>query len=550
MEAVQAHRHRIGIAVFHDGNPGHLWRGEVASRFGEVLISTGVVMWLATSLQSPAAVGLAVAALGLPFLLAGPLGVGLENAGRPGAPLKWLNFLRIVLLIGIVGLYFYTIPLAIYPLLFLFSLFGRLHDAARTGAVRTCLAPGEPEHVANDIFIGEAIAAVLGPILAALLYVLAGGQIFVVAIVAAIAFLISGNSEGLLDVLPPNRRAFLLATPESLYPNGYVPALGHTQESPALSDEEWREEALPAWYQQGPTSFGQALSELRTGLGLAGISTKSGVGLWSQSVLGLAGGALSALLVFYITSDLSLPSFYLGPFMAAEGAGLVLGSQALSAEAGRGWGARLWFGMLSMGALFVALAAFPSLPIALLCALLLGLTMAVAVSGARRAVYLDFDPVEQRSLTAAEAWVAGLGTVCGALFVAVFLAGTNPLTGAPDLPLTLPGWPASQLLVILGAAEIVGAVLLAIMSSTGKRGVGAGTGGGPGTRGRLPASASLATGEGQAYDTGSYQSWGTGAENDEWDSGDDWDVEEDDFQDNTPSSRYPRQPGGRGPSRW
>jgi hypothetical protein len=552
MEAVQAHRHRIGIAIFHDGNPGHLWRGEFASKFGEVLVSTSVIMWLATSLQSPVAVGLAVAALGLPFLLAGPLGVGLENADRPGTPLRWLNFLRIALVIGIIALFFHTIPLAIYPLLFVFSLLGRLHDAARTGAVRACLAPGEPEHVANDIYIGDAIAAVLGPIVAALLYVLAGGQILVVVIVAGVAFLISGNSEGLLDALPPGRRAFLLATPETLYSNGYLPALGHTVETDDLSDEEWREEALPAWYQQGPTSFAKALSELRSGLGLAGISTKAGVALWSLSVLGLAGGAFSTLLVFYITGVMGLSSFYLGPFMAAEAGGLVLGSLALSAEAGRAWGARLWFGMLGTGALFVVFAMFPSLPIALVFALLLGLTTALAVSGARRALYLDFDPVEQRSITSAEAWVSALGTVCGAVFVLLFLAGTNPVSGAPHLPHTLPGWPAGQLLVILGLSVIGAAVLLAMMGATAKK---SGNARELGTRGRLPVSP-LGTAEGQAYNTGRYESRQSGAESDEWESDGDWGGDEDDFASSAeyevdaPSSRYPRQPGGRGPSHW
>lgn len=556
MEAVQAHRHRIGIAIFHDGNPGHLWRGEIASKFGEVLLSTGVVMWLATSLQSPVAVGLAVAALGLPFVLAGPLGVGLENAEHPENPLKWLNFLRIALVIGIIALYFHTIPLAIYPLLFVFSLLGRLHDAARTGAVRACLAPGEPEHVANDIYIGGAIATVLGPILAALFTILAGGQILVVAIVAGVAFLISGNAEGLLDALPPGRRAFLLATPETLYPNGYIPALGHTVESEDLSEDEWREEALPAWYQQGPTSFGQALSELRSGLGLAGTSTKAGVGVWSLSVLGLAGGAFSTLLVFYIINVLGLSSFYLGPFMAVEGTGLVLGSLALSAEAGQAWGARLWFGMLATGALFIALALFPSLPIALLSVLVLGLTTAMAVSGARRALYLDFDPVEQRSITAVETWVSALGSVCGALFVVLFLSGTSPLPGAPHLPHTLPGWPAGQLLTILGLSVIVAAIVLGMLSATGKNsgGAGAGNGGGLGTRGRVPVAPG--TSEGQAYHTGRYDARRNGAESDEWETGDDWGGEEDDFasspgyEDDAPPSRYPRQPGGRGPSRW
>src|SRR5215469_3805086 len=52
LQAAVAHRHRIGIAIFHDGNPGHLWRGEIASKFGEVLVAIGAVIWLAAQFQS------------------------------------------------------------------------------------------------------------------------------------------------------------------------------------------------------------------------------------------------------------------------------------------------------------------------------------------------------------------------------------------------------------------------------------------------------------------------------------------------------------------
>ena len=27
LEAAVAHKHRLGLTIFHDGNPGHLWRG-------------------------------------------------------------------------------------------------------------------------------------------------------------------------------------------------------------------------------------------------------------------------------------------------------------------------------------------------------------------------------------------------------------------------------------------------------------------------------------------------------------------------------------------
>ena len=90
---------------------------------------------------------------------------------------------------------------------------------------------------------------------------------------------------------------------------------------------------------------------LRAGFGLAGTSIKAQLGLWGLTALGLTGGAFSALAVFYITDVLNLPSFYLGPFMATEATGLILGSLALSSEAGREWKGRLWLGLLGSGVL-------------------------------------------------------------------------------------------------------------------------------------------------------------------------------------------------------
>ena len=268
--------------------------------------------------------------------------------------------------------------------------------------------------------------------------------------------------------MPPGRRAFLLATPESLYPDGYVPPLSYSIDDNDLDPEEWREESLPAWYQQGPTSLWQALGELRAGFGLAGTSIKAQLGLWGLTALGLTGGAFSALAVFYITDVLNLPSFYLGPFMATEATGLILGSLALSSEAGREWKGRLWLGLLGSGVLFAALSVIPVLLVGFVSALALGFMTALSVSGARRALYLDFDPVEQRSITAAETWVAAFGSVLGALLVVVFLNGTVPMSGAPHLPHSLPGWDPRQFLILLGLALIISAFVLAALSTMAK----------------------------------------------------------------------------------
>jgi hypothetical protein len=368
-------------------------------------------------------------------------------------------------------MFFHTIVPAVYLLLFLLSFVGRLHDAACIGAIRACLAPGEPEHVANDVYVGSALASVLGPILVVLLYVLAGERVLAVYALAAIAFLVSANSEGLLDALPPGRRAFLLATPEAQYPDGEIPALAYPADvADQLDDEEWREESLPAWYQQGPKSGGQSLGEVRSGFGLVGSSPRAGLALLGINLLSVAGGALSVLLVFYVTGELGLPSFYLGPLAAAEGVGLVLGGQSLSSSAltGKGWQGRLWLGLAGSGLLFASLSVVPILLIDLILALCIGYLAAVAVSGARQALYLDFDPVEHRAIAAAENWVSAAGVVTGLILAGLFLRSPEPVPSVPALPSELPGLAVNELLFALGIGLIVSAFLLVALGMGGR----------------------------------------------------------------------------------
>jgi hypothetical protein len=174
--------------------------------------------------------------------------------------------------------------------------------------------------------------------------------------------------------------------------------------------------------------------------------------------------------VFYITGELGLPSFYLGPLAAAEGVGLVLGGQALGslAPAGTGWQVRLWFGLAGTGLLFVALSIVPILLVDLILALCVGYLAALAVSGARRALYGDFDPVEQRAIAAAESWVSALGVVTGVILIGLFLQAAVPVPSSVASPEQLPGLPVSELLFVLGIGLIVFAFLLVALGMGGR----------------------------------------------------------------------------------
>lgn len=466
-ELQAVHKHRIGLAIFHDGNPGHLWRAEVASAFAEAALATGIIMWLVNVTGSPFSVMLALLAMGLPFFVVRPLVVGLESSADPTLWMRWLGRLRVACVLGLVGLQFHTILSVVYGLLFLISMLGRMRDAARVGAIRTCLAPGEPEHVANDTYIGAVIASVLGPLIGMFFYIVLEEQLLLLGIGCAVLFVISANSDNFLDTLPVSRRAFLLANPESLA------LLGDEIALPASDDEDdeelddaaldlRRELALPEWYQQGPISPVTALADVGAGMGLAGSAGSSAVGLWTLCALALFGGGLSVLEVFYVTHELLLPSYFLGPLLATEGAGLAFGyyiAQTLLAR--RGAKVATFAGAIGAGGAMAILGLAPRMPIPLIVIFLLGLANAIGLAGARHLLLDGYDGVERRALAAAEAWATPLCAAVG-VFAFTFLYAGTAASAKKHSSLNLTPWPIAYMLVMLGVGLVGAAILLVV----------------------------------------------------------------------------------------
>src|SRR5262249_30767310 len=129
---------RQPFALFHDGNAGHFWRGEVASRLGEALIYTGALIWLAYLGASPTQIGLALALIGIPYIPFGPLAAPLEHARDPGPWLRRFGYVRVVCALGFVAMHFLTLYPVVFALLFGVSFFGRLRAALRVAATRVC----------------------------------------------------------------------------------------------------------------------------------------------------------------------------------------------------------------------------------------------------------------------------------------------------------------------------------------------------------------------------------------------------------------------------
>jgi hypothetical protein len=467
MAAVSRQHH---FSLFHDGNAGHLWRGEVASLLGEAIFSTGVLIWLVGLTGSPYAVALALMLLGVPWLLAGPLAAPLTRISEPGRGLAWVGRLRFLLALGFVPMHFHTIYPIVFALIFGIALCGRLREALRVAAYRVCLAPGELERVSSDLYIGGAVVAVCGPLLATLTYILVGERILLVSIVAAVCYLVASNSDGFLDALPESKRAFLHVQPDEEDLRALMEEDGDDER---LSDPEMRRElALPEWYQVAPSTVWQALSELRSGMALVGGSALSQTALLALSALGLVGGGLAALEIFFLQDRLGLPGFYLGPLLAAEAGGLALGALLGDSVARRGHGRpALITGVVGTGFALATMTLVPMLLVVLVCALMLGIFNALAVTGARVGLFAGFTGFERRAIASTEAWLVALAGVVGAGVFTIFYAGVAGIPGLPSAltRLPFPGWPVGMVLLGTGIVLVVSAIIFVVLLARKQR---------------------------------------------------------------------------------
>jgi len=158
-----------------------------------------------------------------------------------------------------------------------------------------------------------------------------------------------------------------------------------------------------------------------------------------------------------------LPSFYLGPLVAVECAGLAVGGLLAGVSSPRRvWRIKLVAGVMGLGAAIMLLASLPVMPAALVVVGVLGVANAFALAGARHGLALGFDQVERRAMASAERWVAALAGLAGAGFV--LLLDTSRL--APGLShrtfqllQRLPSWRVEQLLFLLGMGLIGGVVV-------------------------------------------------------------------------------------------
>lgn len=512
---------------------------------GEAVLASGIVMWLAYLTYSPRAVGLALIAMGLPALLSGPLGATLTRVEEPAGLFKLMGRLRFVFALLLIAMHYLTILPVLYLLLFAISLLGRLRSKLRIAAMRACLAPGEPERVAAATHFAAVVVAVVGPLLGTLLYILNGERILLVAVGAAVIFLVGTSADALLTALPRQHRAFLLAKPPAKQgaladdddEEATAQAAYDEEDDEGASDDpetaaERREAALPEWQQWGPGTIGEAMSDVTAGLRLVGGSGTSTTALRALAALALVGGGIGVFEVFYVTDRLYIATYNVGALLAAQGAGMAIGATLWSDLGRKGAGrAATFIGTIATGLALMGMAAATRLPLAIGMAVVLGAANALAVEGAREALRAGFDGLERRALAAAEAAVVSLCGIAGAAIYVLLHHGyalvQHAAKGATSQRTLLQPLTAVQLVWLSGLALVVTGVALIVLMQVG---------------GALDRS--RANREAAALEKGSSLSRGrapgrlgaVGGDEEEWDDegNDEWDEAPDDYTD----SRY------------
>lgn len=207
----------------------------------------------------------------------------------------------------------------------------------------------------------------------------------------------------------------------------------------------------------------QEWADIGAGFGLAGGQRASFLGLLAVVAVALVAGGLSVVEVLYVTGDMGLASFYLGPLLAAEGAGVAVGA-FLAEDALRKVHPRALtiLGLAGSGCGVGLLAVMPLLPQAFVAALVLGCANALALSGARRLVRGSFVGAERRALSAAESLATALAGIVGALTFAYAAGGKSALALPGHSTAASSGLPLGEVLLGMGACLIAAAVLVLV----------------------------------------------------------------------------------------
>lgn len=315
-------------------NYAKLWYGQAASTIGDAVFGTTLVLWVSQVLArgapwAPAAVSGILVAAGVAIALVGPVaGVFVDRWNRKSTMMR-TEVVRAVMVAGLTALSFVPVrelPVwlwlsAVYLVVFVLNASGQFFNPARFATIGD-VVHGEEDRV-RAAGLAEATtsaAAIIGPPIAALLLLTVGFQ-WALAL-NAVSYLVSYLAIRFLRLAP--------------------------------------EPGRPAWAGGRDTS---RRAEFSFGLRLFARNRFLVTLLTVTTICQCGTGAISALNVFFVTTDLHASSRLFGIAETAMGIGFIVGALAAGRMV-RWLGARTltWSGLLAAGLLAAAYAMQRSFP--------------------------------------------------------------------------------------------------------------------------------------------------------------------------------------------
>ncbi|HEY7357378.1 MAG TPA: MFS transporter, partial [Ktedonobacterales bacterium] len=312
---------RPRASVLINRNFALLWSGQVISNIGDYLFSTTAVLWIATNLAkgqswAPLAVSGELIALTTPIFLIGPVaGVFVDRWEKRRTMLR-MDALRALLILALVpfallvGTHAATWQLvALYASIALTAACSQFFNPSRLALIGDIVTPEQQPRASSLIFMTTSLGIVVGPALAAPLYV-ALGPAWALVIDAA-TFLASFAAIQLIQA-----------------PQG------------ARSLKEGQ--------------AGNVLRELGAGLRYFMGNRVLRTLLIVTSLTLFGSSAINALSIFFLTDNLHQPPALLGVLSTATGVGVLAGSAVAAWAVPRIGPARAyWLGTLLTGALIL-----------------------------------------------------------------------------------------------------------------------------------------------------------------------------------------------------
>src|ERR1051326_9027382 len=181
-----------------------LWLKQSVTALCDALFGTTLIIWVSVSTNSPFSVGLALIALGIPYALFGPFAEAATERWSRRRTMFVTDVVRglltFFLCIAILPIFTPNRALAVICLLcFFIGLMSRFSLAAQRSAITAVVRPKEHARGISRIQGTVAIMSIIGPILAAALFLMLGPTPLPGLILAGFLLLLSAGGAQAMD---------------------------------------------------------------------------------------------------------------------------------------------------------------------------------------------------------------------------------------------------------------------------------------------------------------------------------------------------------------